>query len=383
MSVWRDKSGNGFKAIASGVQMPTTGGTGTINGLNALQFNGSSNYLLSSGTYAAEMVFVVSERDTGLANSYQGVISVRTSSSQKVPASHSAIGFSNINGNNVSNGSSGEIATGVWIDGIAASTANFNAWPTGVPGWSGTSVGTLTQPALVEIQNSADTAGAQNLLIGADTYSLNPGGGYFKGLVGEVLIYSSTLTTAQRQAVRGVLGLQVARHRWLGQYPARRVARADRRRRDARSERRDADRGLAIGHGRFGRHRGQHRRRGGDPHARPDRFDDLQRPDCRRRHPGAIHLVIGGSGTQILCGTNTYTGGTTINGGTLIATSNEAIEDGTNLYVGKDLSAFGGVVPAQANGAAAAPAVAPVPEPGTLVLLAAAGTLLLLHRRRR
>ncbi len=99
-------------------------------------------------------------------------------------------------------------------------------------------------------------------------------------------------------------------------------------------------------------------------------------------------------GTLTLTGTNTYTGGTYVEGGTLIAANNEAIEDRTNVYVvgsAADLSLFGGVAPAArspAGDAIAAPANAvAVPEPGTLALLltvaAAAGAAVRRSRRSR
>jgi fibronectin-binding autotransporter adhesin len=90
------------------------------------------------------------------------------------------------------------------------------------------------------------------------------------------------------------------------------------------------------------------------------------------------------AGSLTLSGSNAYSGGTCVEGnGTLILTNDEAIEDGTSLYVGSDLSAFGGAIPA---GAAAAPAtVAPVPEPGTPALAAVAvcGALAVRRLRRR
>ncbi len=85
---------------------------------------------------------------------------------------------------------------------------------------------------------------------------------------------------------------------------------------------------------------------------------------------------------MVLSGSNTYTGGTTVYSGTLIVASNVAIQDGTDLSVGADLSAFGAVIPSQAGGATPAMAAAPVPEPGTLVLLAA-GLLLFFYRTPR
>ena len=81
-------------------------------------------------------------------------------------------------------------------------------------------------------------------------------------------------------------------------------------------------------------------------------------------------LVKTTTGTLILDGTNTYSGGTTVADGTLILTNSEAIADGTSLTVG-DASAFGAPVvpPAIVGSNVASPAIAPVPEPGTLALL--------------
>jgi autotransporter-associated beta strand protein len=83
--------------------------------------------------------------------------------------------------------------------------------------------------------------------------------------------------------------------------------------------------------------------------------------------PGSF--VKTGNGTQVLSGTNTYTGGTTVNGGTLIATNVEAIADGTSLTVGNASAFPAPIVPAPVVSSAA---VTPVPEPGTLALVAAA-----------
>jgi autotransporter-associated beta strand protein len=93
-----------------------------------------------------------------------------------------------------------------------------------------------------------------------------------------------------------------------------------------------------------------------------------------------LALTKVGSGSLTLSGTNTYMGGTTVENGTLVLTNNEAIADGTSLTVG-DLSAFAApVVPAHA----AATAIAPVPEPGTLALIAALlGSAVVCRRIRR
>ena len=85
-----------------------------------------------------------------------------------------------------------------------------------------------------------------------------------------------------------------------------------------------------------------------------------------------VSLVLSG-GSLTLSGTNAYSGGTTVSGsGMLVATNDEAFEDGSNLYVGNYSFPFGTVVTAgeSASQTAVQGAAAAVPEPGTLTLCA-------------
>ncbi len=86
---------------------------------------------------------------------------------------------------------------------------------------------------------------------------------------------------------------------------------------------------------------------------------------------GPQGLIKTGDYRLILSGTNTYSGGTTVSGGELIAMSPSALPDRSNLTVG-DSSRFApaAVVPSSA-----------VPEPGTLVLLAAGAVILGLSKK--
>ena len=97
---------------------------------------------------------------------------------------------------------------------------------------------------------------------------------------------------------------------------------------------------------------------------------------------GAVANV--GPGTLILSGTNTFEGGLNVLDGTVILTDNEAIAEGTSLTVG-NASALSAFV-AEAAIASAAPASAlpaPVPEPGTPVILAAMLAGAAVYRRMR
>jgi autotransporter-associated beta strand protein len=96
-------------------------------------------------------------------------------------------------------------------------------------------------------------------------------------------------------------------------------------------------------------------------------------------------LIKQGTGMLVLSGSDTYTGGTTINAGTLVAASASAIPNGTSLTVGA-----GGTFifdPSQAGapvvGSTSSAGVAAVPEPGTLALLAATLLSAAIYRRFR
>ena len=99
----------------------------------------------------------------------------------------------------------------------------------------------------------------------------------------------------------------------------------------------------------------------------------------------AASLTLGGGGQLILSGSNDYTGGTTVNAGTLYVSNSAGLPDGTNLAVGA-----GGTFIFEPLAAAAPIAVSPlavtaVPEPSTFVLLVAGALGLLAYawRRRR
>ncbi len=98
---------------------------------------------------------------------------------------------------------------------------------------------------------------------------------------------------------------------------------------------------------------------------------------------GSRSLTLTGGGELVLSGSNSYSGGTIVEAGTLIVTNNEGLADGSSLTVGDPalLALFGSVLPADRAGAEANSAERPlagpgttnaVPEPSALILLAAA-----------
>ena len=97
---------------------------------------------------------------------------------------------------------------------------------------------------------------------------------------------------------------------------------------------------------------------------------------------GQVGLVLQGSSTLTLTGTNGYTGGTTVaDNSTLIATNPGAFADGSSLTVGIASDFPAPVVPSPVAGGQAG--VSAVPEPGTFALLAIAlGSAVIAYRRR-
>jgi autotransporter-associated beta strand protein len=91
---------------------------------------------------------------------------------------------------------------------------------------------------------------------------------------------------------------------------------------------------------------------------------------------GTFALVMSSNGTEVLSGSNTYTGGTTVAAGKLIVTSPAALPDRGDLNIGAASTLiFGSPIidsPPIPLPQSAAPA-AVVPEPGALALLIAAG----------
>jgi autotransporter-associated beta strand protein len=90
-------------------------------------------------------------------------------------------------------------------------------------------------------------------------------------------------------------------------------------------------------------------------------------------------LLKTGGGNLILSGSNTYGGPTIIAAGTLTALSNTALPNGSSLTI-----AAGGTLvfdPAEMSTGSPVSDARAVPEPGTLLLMAAAGSIMAWRRK--
>jgi len=93
---------------------------------------------------------------------------------------------------------------------------------------------------------------------------------------------------------------------------------------------------------------------------------------------GARGLTLSGGGLLVLSGSNSYSGGTFVDAGTLVVNNSEALPDGSSLIVGSAASLAFGIAISAAPAAGNAQAV---PEPSTSALIAAGILLAACYRR--
>lgn len=183
VSQWSDLSGNGNHITqASGSQKPTTG-VHTMNGRNVLTFSQAANTLLARGSVTIAQpltVFAVAKLTTGLANTQ--ILGNLTNPEATLFAFDSGGGGKwSLYAGSVQQGSIATTLNAVQVSAV------FN----------GASSGLWVDGATSTLGGSPGAAGRTDLEIG-DANS-------WEGDIAEVLIYSSALSTPNRQAVEAYL----------------------------------------------------------------------------------------------------------------------------------------------------------------------------------
>ena len=97
---------------------------------------------------------------------------------------------------------------------------------------------------------------------------------------------------------------------------------------------------------------------------------------------GTVALTKVGTGTLVLSGTDSYSGGTVVLGGRLRVMDPNVLPDGADVIVGNS-SYFTAAMPAAVEATAAVAETVAVPEPGTLGLLGGVSAVGLLAFARR
>ena len=188
VTTWNDISGNGINFTGSGA----TYAPGAMNGLGAVYFNGTSAKLASTTNSTVQTVFVVNQQnavqqnDSYLWGENNADTSIRTdlgtNGGQTGTATYSAWANPG-NGGNWTNGGT------MYLQGVQESTTA-----------NGTAVYALNTASLVEGVHGSAVSTTWGI-----GQSFNGGGRYFTGYVGEVLAYNGVLSTAEQTAVEDYL----------------------------------------------------------------------------------------------------------------------------------------------------------------------------------
>ncbi|MFM6671567.1 MAG: hypothetical protein ACKPJO_15800 [Dolichospermum sp.] len=190
VSQWDDKSGNGRNAAqATAANQPAR----TLNGLNGktvLTFDGVNDFLVSnSGTYGPNIsMFAVARQDGG--SSYQRLLNVRIDQFAFFGSFNA--NFATFFGNNS------------WND-INANTPSIAVTSAKVLGVVNPTSGSVATPYVDGIAQNTKT-GTMGISNGVDIGAIqSPNTQFWFGIVAEIIIVNSAVTTTVRQFIEGYL----------------------------------------------------------------------------------------------------------------------------------------------------------------------------------
>ncbi len=202
---WTDLTGNGNTFSQSNSSYQPTLTTGAVNGLPAITFNGSSQYLVAPSGFAnftsgASMFIVTKPTSSVTSARFLDIGTGSTTNSFGVceysPSAYLLYSFNGSTGSSIQ----GTLTTSQY----QILEAIQNGSGTGSLYTNGTSVASGSVNNINNTTRSAPVIGAYT---GGGTY-------YFQGQIAEILIYSTALSSTQRQAVENYLlsryGLSIA-----------------------------------------------------------------------------------------------------------------------------------------------------------------------------
>ena len=202
VSEWRDKSGNGRHASQATASLQPSLISSTPNGLNAILFDGSDDWMgTAAGSYAAPQYFVAFRSriaSTGF-NTFPCLYSARTApNSSRVGASDitSIIGWS-LNGNAWQN-ANGDATRAQFSGRDVSSLVNWNDFNTGVAPTTAFDAWTIIDN---EISNAA--SGSKQFCLAADTFVTSARCWNLE--FGEFIILDSAASVSVRTRVVGYL----------------------------------------------------------------------------------------------------------------------------------------------------------------------------------
>jgi len=227
VSQWTDKSGNGETLTSLGEAQPTYVSSG-INGLGSMQFSGGQYFLSNDTNFSrfllpTSTVFLVQNVSNGSQASYSISSNVTYASNNydlSLPyygsSDSDVLCFGDCSSNQVKVAASAANPVGSHIWMVNGSEGGSYTWND-----DGTSIATGTLPTTGEVSSCPLAIGAYAQKCGTAL------GSFFKGMIGEVIVYNTALSQTNEQEVEGILackwGLQSqlpAGHPWKSSCPS-------------------------------------------------------------------------------------------------------------------------------------------------------------------